>query len=48
MRICRPSAFGRVKGFKLGWSPIGPPLMTVYCYLLGDLMIDTGHAHMRK
>lgn len=47
MRICRQSAFKTIKGFKLGWSPLGPPLMTVYCYLLGDLMIDTGQAHMR-
>jgi len=48
MRICKLKSFGKIRGFKLGWSPLGPPLMTVYCYLLGDLMIDTGQAHMRK
>jgi len=48
MRICKEYAFGKVKGFKLGWSPVGPPLMTVYCYRLGDLMVDTGQGHMRK
>jgi len=48
MRICKEYAFGEVKGFKLGWSPFGSPLMTVYCYCLGDLMVDTGQAHMRK
>jgi len=48
MRICKEYAFGEIKGFKLGWSPFGSPLMTVYCYCLEDLMVDTGQAHMRK
>ncbi len=47
MRVAKPYDFGEIKGFKLGWSLAGPPLMTVYCYLLGDLMIDTGQAHMQ-
>jgi glyoxylase-like metal-dependent hydrolase (beta-lactamase superfamily II) len=46
MQICKPADFGNIKGFKLGWAPLGPPLMTVYCYRLGDLLIDTGQAHM--
>ncbi len=48
MRFVKPYDFGEIKGFKLGWSLLGPPLMTVYCYLLGDLMIDTGQAHLQK
>ncbi len=48
MRFVKSYDFGKIKGFKLGWSPLGPPLMTVFCYLLGDLLIDTGLAHMRK
>lgn len=48
MRICKQKAFAGIQVFKLGWAPLGPPLMTVYCYLLGDLMIDTGQAHMRR
>ena len=48
MRVAQPYDFGEIQGFKLGWSLFGPPLMTVYCYLLGDLMIDTGPAHMQK
>ena len=48
MRICKAKTFGSIQGFKLGWAPFGPPLMTVYCYVLGDLMIDTGQAHMRR
>lgn len=48
MRICQQKMFAGIQGFKLGWAPLGPPLMTVYCYVLGDLMIDTGQAHMRR
>lgn len=48
MRICKEYAFGEIKGFKLGWSPFGSPFMTVYCYCLGDLMVDTGQAHMQN
>jgi len=48
MRVSKRYDFGEIKGFKLGWSPLGSPLMTVYCYLLGDLMVDTGQAHMQK
>ncbi|NIA19713.1 MAG: MBL fold metallo-hydrolase [Xanthomonadaceae bacterium] len=48
MRFCKKYNFNGIKGFKLGWSLVGPPLMTTYCYLLGDLMIDTGQSHMQK
>ncbi len=48
MKIYKRYDFKNIKGFKLGWSIIGPPLMTVYCYALGDLMVDTGQSHMRK
>jgi glyoxylase-like metal-dependent hydrolase (beta-lactamase superfamily II) len=47
MQICKQETFGNVQGFKLGRALLGKPLMTVYCYLLDDLMIDTGLAHMR-
>ncbi len=47
MRFVKPYDFGEIKGFKLGWSLFGSPLMTVYCYLLGNLMVDTGQAHMQ-
>ncbi len=40
--------FKGVRGFKLGWSLFGPPLMTAYCYVIGDLMIDTAQSHMQK
>ena len=48
MRLCKKYDFKGIKGFKLGWSLFGPPLMTVYYYIFDDLMIDTGQSHMQK
>ena len=48
MRFVESYDFKGVKGFKLGWSLLGPPLMTVYCYVIGDLMVDTGQSHMQR
>ncbi|MCP3943605.1 MAG: MBL fold metallo-hydrolase [Desulfobacteraceae bacterium] len=47
MRICKSYKLDHgIRGFKLGWSLAGPPMMTVYCYLFDHIMIDTGQAHM--
>jgi len=48
MRVCRKYDFKGIKGFQLGWSLFGPPLLTVYFYIFDDLMIDTGQSHMQK
>ncbi len=49
MQICKSHTFGHgIRGFKLGWSLAGPPLMTVYCYLFDQIMIDTGQSHMER
>ena len=48
MRLCKKYDFKGIKGFKLGWSLFGPPLLTVYCYIFDDLMMDTGQSHMQK
>lgn len=49
MRICKPYEFGPgIKGFRLGWSLAGPPLMTVFFYCFDDLLVDSGQAHMGK
>jgi glyoxylase-like metal-dependent hydrolase (beta-lactamase superfamily II) len=48
MRLVKPYDFDKIKGYQLGWSLFGPPLMTVYCFVTGDLMVDTGQSHMRK
>jgi glyoxylase-like metal-dependent hydrolase (beta-lactamase superfamily II) len=48
MRVYKTYDFKGIKGFKLGWSLFGPPLMMVYCYVFDDLMMDTGQSHMQK
>ena len=48
MRICKTYDFNGIKGFKLGSSLFGPPMMTVYCYVFGNIMIDTGFFHVQK
>jgi len=40
--------FGDVEAIKLGYGPLGPPLMCVYFYMLDGLVIDTGQSHMQK
>ena len=47
MRICKPYEFpSGIRGFRLGRSLAGPPLMSVYFYTFGRLMVDTGLSHM--
>lgn len=48
MRIKNKSKFESVSIYRLGWSPVGKPLMTVCLYVIDDLMIDTGQPHMKK
>lgn len=48
MRLFKSYDFNGIKGYKLGWSLFGPPLMTVYCYAMDDIMMDTGQSHMQK
>lgn len=49
MRSCKEYQFDNgIRGFKLGWSVAGPPLMSVYFYLFDNIMVDTGQPHMRR
>ena len=48
MKLVKTCRFGDVKGYELGWSPFGYPWMTVYIYVVDDLMIDTGLRHMQN
>ena len=48
MRLIREFLFNDIKAYQLGWSFAGPPLMTVYCFVFGDVMIDTAQSHMVK
>jgi glyoxylase-like metal-dependent hydrolase (beta-lactamase superfamily II) len=47
MKICRKKNFGPVTAYQLGYSPIGPPLMSVHMYVVDAVLIDTAQRHMR-
>jgi len=48
MNIVKTDYFGDVEGIRLGYGPIGPPLMSVFMYIVDGLVIDTGQHHMQK
>lgn len=48
MKILKKHDFGEVTGWEVGWSPAGRPIMTVFFFVIKDLMIDTGLRHMRS
>ena len=48
MKFVKKHEFGKVRGWEFGWSPVGHPLMTVLCYRVGPVLIDTALAHMRS
>ncbi|MCD6584220.1 MAG: MBL fold metallo-hydrolase [Desulfobacteraceae bacterium] len=48
MKTLKKHNFGDVLAYELGFSPIGHPLMTVNCFIVGHILIDTGQSHMQK
>lgn len=48
MRLVKQCRHGPVQTVQLGYSPIGPPIMSVYFYYLDGLLIDTGQSHMQQ
>ncbi len=48
MKICKKYIYDRVSGYELGLGYIGQPVMTVYFYLLDDILIDTAQHNMSK
>jgi glyoxylase-like metal-dependent hydrolase (beta-lactamase superfamily II) len=46
MNICRKKDFGPVTAYQLGFSPIGPPLMSVHMYVVDTVLIDTAQYNM--
>lgn len=48
MRVCKTYHFGEITAYRMGWSLIGPPMMTTHFFILGKLMVDTAQAHMQK
>lgn len=48
MRYCKSKDFGEVTAYELGWSPFGPPAMTVHFYVVDGICIDTAFQRMQK
>jgi endoribonuclease LACTB2 len=48
VNVVESKATGPVEAITLGFGPVGPPLMTVRVYRIGDTLIDTGQRHMAK
>ena len=48
MHLLKKKTFGPVQAVQLGYSPIGPPIMSVYFYALDGMLIDTGQRHMQR
>lgn len=48
MRLQKKYNFNQIQAYELGWSLLGSPLMTVYCYVFDDVMMDTAQSHMRS
>jgi glyoxylase-like metal-dependent hydrolase (beta-lactamase superfamily II) len=47
MKIFRKKEFGPVTAYQFGYSPVGPPLMSVHMYVADTVVIDTAQRHMR-
>lgn len=47
MRVESVLDFGPVKGLKMGYAPLGKPLMNVICYQVDNILIDTGAKNTR-
>ena len=48
MNVIKSDFFGEVEMIRLGYSPIGSPLMSVLMYVVDELLIDTAQHHMAK
>ena len=48
MNVIKSDLYGEVEMIQLGYSPIGSPLMSVFMYVVDELIIDTAQHHMAK
>ena len=48
MQLHRHSSFQQVELHQFGWAPVGKPAMTVFCFYLDGLLIDTAQAHCER
>ena len=47
MRFCKSYQFDPgIEAYKLGWSLVGPPMMTVFIFSVDGVLFDTGLPHM--
>lgn len=48
MQTLRFSKHHDVEMYEFGYAPIGKPVMTVYCYFVDGLLIDTAQANAER
>ncbi|MFN3849301.1 MAG: MBL fold metallo-hydrolase [Spirosomataceae bacterium] len=48
MQFLKYRKFHNVELFRFGYSPIGKPLMSVYCFLIDNVLIDTAQANCQE
>ena len=48
MNIIEHHRFGAVDGYRFGFGPFGPPVMSVYIYFLEGILVDTALSNMRR
>lgn len=48
MNVAEKKEFGKVTAYKLGYGPIGQPLMCVHFYVMDGLVIDSGQHHLQR
>ena len=48
MNVIKSDLFDEVEMIQLGYGPVGSPLMSVYMYVIDELIIDTAQHHMAR
>jgi glyoxylase-like metal-dependent hydrolase (beta-lactamase superfamily II) len=48
MHILKKHTWQDVEGWQMGFGPVGPPLMSVFFYRIGALLVDTGQKNMQR
>ncbi|OGR08571.1 MAG: hypothetical protein A2341_25525 [Deltaproteobacteria bacterium RIFOXYB12_FULL_58_9] len=46
--LVRRHNFGIAQGYELGWSDVGQPWMSVFVWVVGHVLIDSGLSHLRR
>ncbi len=48
MHHIRRHTFGLIEAYEVGLAPFGKPIKTVYFYIIGNVIVDTGPFHLRR